>query len=75
MAKKRFRMNVIREVLDQRGVSQAKLARMLDMSNNTLSAYCRNERQPSLETLFEIAKLLNVDVNDLIGEGEEIREE
>ncbi len=30
--------------------------------------YCNNKRQPKLEVLFEIAKLLDVQVKDLIKE-------
>ena len=30
--------------------------------------YCNNRRQPKLEVLFEIAKILNVEVKELIEE-------
>jgi len=32
--------------------------------------YCNNRRQPRLEVLFEIAKVLNVEVKELINENE-----
>ena len=32
----------------------------------TVSKWCTNSAQPSLETMMQIAKLLNVDMNDLV---------
>ena len=32
----------------------------------TFSNWCTNQMQPTMETLFEIAKVLNVDVRDLL---------
>ena len=40
----------------------------LGKSYNMVNSYAQNRRQPSLELLFEIAKLLNVEVKDLIKE-------
>ena len=59
-------MNRIQEILDERGVKQTWLAEKLDKSYNMVNAYCRNRRQPSLEMLYKIAKVLQVDVKDLI---------
>jgi transcriptional regulator with XRE-family HTH domain len=59
-------MNRIQEILDERGVKQTWLAEKLNKSYNMTNAYCRNRRQPSLEMLYKIAELLDVDVKDLI---------
>jgi transcriptional regulator with XRE-family HTH domain len=59
-------MNRIQEILDERGVKQTWLAEKLNKSYNMVNAYCRNRRQPSLETLYKIAEVLQVDVKDLI---------
>lgn len=59
-------MNRIKEVLEERGIKQTWLAEKIDKSFSQTNAYVCNRRQPSLEQLFEIAKVLNVDVKDLI---------
>ena len=59
-------MNRIKEVLDQRGIKQVWLADQLGKSYNMVNSYVKNRRQPSLEVLYKIAEILNVDVKDLI---------
>jgi putative transcriptional regulator len=59
-------MNRIKEVLDERGIKQVWLAEKLNKSFNMVNSYCQNRRQPSLEVLYQIAKILNVDVKELI---------
>ena len=61
-------MNRIKEVLDQKGIKQTWLADQLGKSYNMVNGYVKNRRQPRLEVLFEIAKLLDVEVKDLIKE-------
>ncbi|HIP49633.1 MAG TPA: XRE family transcriptional regulator [Lutibacter sp.] len=62
-------MNRIKEVLEQKGIKQIWLAEQLGKSYNMVNSYAKNRRQPSLETLFEIAKILNVEVKSLIKEN------
>jgi len=38
----------------------------MEKSTATVSRWCNNEMQPSLETLVEIANQLDVDVRELI---------
>ncbi|QMW03148.1 helix-turn-helix transcriptional regulator [Spirosoma foliorum] len=61
-------MNRIREVLNEKGISQTWLAKKLDKSYNTINEYARNVRQPSIEDLFRIAKILDVTAKDLLKE-------
>ena len=61
-------LNRIKEALEKENVSQAKLARALDMSPNTISRYCRNEVQPTLNALSKIAKYLKIDIRELIAQ-------
>ena len=61
-------MNRIKEVLDKKGIKQTWLADQLGKSYNMVNEYVKNRRQPKLEILFEIAKLLQVEVKDLINE-------
>ena len=59
-------LNRIKEVLDEKGITQTWLAKQLDKSYNSVNAYVGNRSQPNLETLAQIAKCLNVKVADLI---------
>lgn len=59
-------MNRIKEVLEEKGIKQTWLAEKLGKSFSIVNAYVCNRRQPSLEGLFEIAEILQVDVKDLI---------
>ena len=58
--------NRIKAVLAEKQRTNAWLAEKLDMSQNTVSKWCTNTMQPTVETLFEIAKRLDVDVRDLL---------
>lgn len=59
-------MNRIKEVLEQRGIKQTWLAEKLGKSYNIVNTYAQNRQQPRLETLMEIADILDVDVKELI---------
>lgn len=59
-------MNRIKEVLNEKGIKQTWLAEKLGKSFKMVNAYACNRKQPSLETLYEIAKLLQVSVKDLL---------
>ena len=59
-------MNRIKEVLEERGIKQTWLAERLGKSFCIVNSYVCNRRQPSLEVLFEIAKILNVNPKELI---------
>lgn len=64
-------MNRIKEVLNEKGIKQTWLAEKLGKSFKMVNAYACNRKQPSLETLFQIAELLQVNVKDLIVEKHE----
>ena len=59
-------MNRIREVLKDKGISQTWLADKMGKSYNTINEYARNKRQPSIEVLFKIAEILNMEAKELI---------
>jgi transcriptional regulator with XRE-family HTH domain len=59
-------MNRIKEILKERGIKQTWLAEKLGKSFCMVNSYVCNRRQPSLEVLFEIAKILNVNPKELI---------
>lgn len=59
-------MNRIKEVLEQKGIKQKWLAEKMNKSYNMINSYSQNRRQPSIEDLYEIAEILNVDVKELL---------
>lgn len=61
-------MNRIKEVLEEKGIKQTWLAEKLGKSYPMVNAYVQNRRQPSLECIFTIAEILNVNVKELIRE-------
>jgi len=58
--------NRIKAVLAEQGKTNNWLAEQLGMNKTTVSKWCRNQMQPTMETLFEIAEALNVDVRSLL---------
>lgn len=61
-------MNRIKEILEEKGIKQKWLAGQLGKSYNMVNGYVQNRQQPRLEVLYEIAKILNVQVKDLLVE-------
>ena len=59
-------MNRIKEVLDNKGIKQTWLSEKLGKSYNMVNSYVQNRKQPRLEVLNDIAKILDVDVVELI---------
>ena len=62
-------MNRIKEVLDEKGIKQTWLAEKLKKSYNMVNSYVQNRRQPSLEDLYKIAEILDVNAKDLLNEN------
>jgi transcriptional regulator with XRE-family HTH domain len=52
--------------LAEKGKTNKWLAEKLDKNETTISRWCTNEVQPSLDSLITIADLLAVDVKELI---------
>ncbi len=59
-------MNRIKEVLDSKGLTQTWLSEKLGKSYNMVNSYAQNRTQPSIEILFEIAKILKVNPKELL---------
>jgi len=66
-----MRLNKIKEVLDDKGISQMWLSKKLGKSFSTVNAYACNRLQPSLDTLSKIGEILSVDMKDLITDKDE----
>lgn len=59
-------MNRIKEILNEKGISQTELAILLDKSFNMVNLYATNKVQPPIPVLYQIAILLNIDVRTLL---------
>ncbi|MCC2598265.1 helix-turn-helix transcriptional regulator [Sphingobacterium sp. FBM7-1] len=59
-------LNRIRIVLAEVNKRNKWLADTLGKNQATVSQWCNNARQPSVETLFDIARVLDVNVRSLL---------
>ena len=60
-------------VLDQKGKKQKWLAEQLGKSFNMVNSYVQNRTQPSIETLYKIASILEVEIDELLYSKEDIK--
>jgi putative transcriptional regulator len=63
MAKK---LNRLGDILKEQGITAYRLAKDSGIGYQLISAYVKNTRQPSMETLFKIAKTLSINPRELI---------
>lgn len=59
-------LNRLKAALAEQGKTSRWLAEQLGKSENTVSRWCANKVQPSIQQLNEIAHLLEIDVRTLI---------
>lgn len=59
-------INRLKVVLVEQNKTGKWLAETLGKNEATVSRWCTNDMQPSLETLVNIANALNVDVKELL---------
>ena len=59
-------LNRIKVVLVEKQKTSKWLEEQLGKGEATISKWCTNRSQPSLETLVEIARVLQVDVKELL---------
>jgi putative transcriptional regulator len=72
---KSIKFNRIRVVLADQEKTIKWLAEQMDKKPNTVSLWCRNEIQPAVETLYRVAKILKVDIYDLLNPLEKVEDE
>lgn len=60
------RTNKLKVLLVEHNRTSKWLAETLKMNPATISRWCSNKTQPSLDRLSEIAKVLDVDIRDLL---------
>lgn len=59
-------INRLKVVLVEKNRSNKWLAEQLNKNETTVSRWCTNGTQPTIETLLKIAELLDVDIRDLL---------
>lgn len=59
-------INRIKVVLAEKKIKNKWLAEKLKKNPSSISQWCTNERQPSLETLLEMSILLEIDIRELL---------
>ncbi|HZK97824.1 MAG TPA: helix-turn-helix transcriptional regulator [Prolixibacteraceae bacterium] len=57
---------VLREMRDENQISQEKLAEYCDLDRTYISLLERGLRQPTITTIFKLAKALNISPSTLI---------
>jgi transcriptional regulator with XRE-family HTH domain len=63
---KKPRLNRLSIVLDECDVDQIELSKILEVTKDTVSRWCRNVNQPNLHDLNKIAWILRIDIIRLI---------
>ena len=65
------KINRIKVMLAEKGRTNKWLAEQVGKDPATVSKWCTNAEQPSLEMLLQVAKVLEVEIKDLIREQDE----
>lgn len=61
-----MKINRLKVILAEKSITNKWLAEQLGKSEVTVSRWATNENQPSMETFLEIAKLLDIDIKELL---------
>ena len=61
-----MKINRLKVALAEKNKTNRWLAEQLAKSEVTISRWCTNDVQPSMETLLQIATLLSIDIKELI---------
>ena len=57
----------IKQLRKNKGLTQKELGELIGVKSITIRKYESNEREPNFETLYKIADVLEVSINDLLG--------
>lgn len=66
MENSRKQYNRLKAVLADKGKTNLWLADQLNVNKTTVSKWCTNDIQPTMESLFRIADVLDTDVRELL---------
>lgn len=56
----------LKQILEEKKMSQKKLAAILGVSTVSMSSWAKNKSMPSLKMAIKICKALKITLNDLI---------
>lgn len=70
-----YKINRISEVLEEKGVKNNDLVEHLKVKKETVSRWVNNKQQPTLNTLNDIARFLEIDIRDLLNKSEWVKSE
>ena len=62
----RKKINRLKVVLAEKGITNKQLAEILDKDPAVISKWVTNAAQPNVEMFIQLAKILNVSVDDLL---------
>ena len=62
----RKKINRLKVVLAERGMTNKQLAEILDKDPAVISKWVTNAAQPNVEMFIQLAKILNVSVDEII---------
>lgn len=65
-------VNRLKLVLVEQKKTGKWLAEQLGKDPSTVSKWCSNATQPALDTLVKIAKVLNIDIKELINDNKNL---
>ena len=60
----------IKELMEEYNLNQVKLAEKIGLKQNTISAWLRQKKEPSISSLWLLADYFNVDIDYLVGRKE-----
>lgn len=59
-------LNRLKIVLAENKISNKTLSAKLQKREETISRWCNNKQQPSIEELYKIAEFLKIDIRELL---------
>ena len=62
-------MNALKTYREDRGINQAEFARLMNVSQQTVSNWERNIKKPRIDKLLRIASILSCPVESLLTEA------
>lgn len=67
-------MSNLKFLREKKGISQNKLAQMINVNQTTIARWEDENRVPTIEKAIEVSIALNIPLNDLIGKDLRIKE-
>lgn len=56
----------VKEAMDEKGINQKKLSELSGITEPSVSRYLKGERTPRIDIITSFARVLNLDINDLL---------